>query len=181
MEFDKQKNETFPDIKIFKNALREDNRGYFKKVYSKEFSESLSFKVNEVYFSKNKKDVVRGIHYQNKDAGLAKIIKCVSGEILDFFIDLRLGSSTYGQYSSQIISEKNCLSILIPYGFGHGFSVLSEEATVLYIQDGDYNPEAELGINPLSIEFDWLVKKPIVSDRDLNLPNFVKENKQFYL
>lgn len=171
----------FSDIKVINNDVYKDNRGYFKKLYSTELNEYLNFEIDEVYFSKNKKNVVRGIHYQNKTNGLAKIVKCVSGQILDFFIDLRKESSSYGQHSSKIISEENSLSILVPYGFGHGFSVLSEEATVLYLQDGSYKPEAELGINPLSIDFDWRVSKPIVSDRDLNLPNFLEGDKQFYL
>lgn len=164
--------ETISDIKLIENKIHFDTRGSLSKIFFQQISESLSFSINEVFYSTNLKNVIRGIHFQNKIEELKKIITCVDGEILDFFIDLRPTSKTFGMYSSVNISSENGLSVYIPEGFGHGFSVLSQSATVLYLQSGNYNILAEEGINPLSIEFDWQVKNPILSTRDLNHPDY---------
>ena len=84
-------------------------------------------------------------------------------------------SPTYGQFDSVIISEENNLSVFIPYGFGHGFSVLSKEATVLYLQQGTYDKSQEETINPLGIQFDWKVSNPILSEKDRKAEEFTKQ------
>lgn len=165
----------FHDLKIIKSSKIKDSRGYFLKNFNKELNKIINFQIDEVYYSKNIQNVIRGIHYQRKKSELAKIIKCVDGEILDFFIDLRKKSPTYGKFDSIIISEENNLSIFIPYGFGHGFSVLSKEATVLYLQQGNHDKSEEETINPLSIDFDWKVSNPILSEKDRNAEEFTKQ------
>lgn len=174
-------NKYLDEVKIIENEVFNDNRGFFTKFFHKNLRKVLDFEINEIFYSKNYHGVIRGVHYQKQDKQLGKIIKCVSGEVLDFFIDLRKNSNTYGQYSSQLISERNNLSVFIPKGFGHGFSVLSENATVIYLQSGDYNPKMEGGIHPLSLEFDWKVINPIISERDSNHPHFDLDNKDFKL
>ena len=89
---------------------------------------------------------------------------------LDVVIDLRKDSDTFGEIDEFKLTKKEG-SIYIPEGFGHGFSVLSETATILYIQDGEYKSEYEIGVNPLSLDYDWQVEDPIVSDKDSNLPS----------
>ena len=103
----------------------------------------------------HQENVIRGIHYQKHPHVLTKLVFCKSGEILDFFIDLRKDSSTYGEFGSMYLSEKNKQAILIPYGFGHGCASLKENTTILYLQEGIYNPEYEYGINPFSFDFQW--------------------------
>jgi len=174
-------NKLLKDVKIIENDKFFDKRGFFTKFFHKEIRESLGFNINEIFYSENYHGVIRGIHYQKKDEKLGKIIKCVTGEVLDFFIDLRKNSKTFGHYSSQVISEENNLSVFVPEGFGHGFSVLSDQATVIYLQSGEYNPKMEGGIHPLSIDFDWEVESPIISDRDNNHPNFNLDIKEFKL
>ena len=165
----------FKDVKIIKSSKIQDQRGYFLKNFNKELNEIIKFQIDEVYYSKNIQNVIRGIHYQRKKSELTKIIKCVDGEILDFFIDLRKMSPTYGQFDSVIISEENNLSVFIPYGFGHGFSVLSKEATVLYLQQGNHDKPEEETINPLGMDFDWRVSNPILSEKDRNAEEFTKQ------
>jgi dTDP-4-dehydrorhamnose 3,5-epimerase len=165
----------FHDVKIINSSKIKDSRGYFLKNFYKELNETLKFEIDEVYYSKNIKNVIRGIHYQRTKAGLNKIIKCIDGEILDFFIDLRKNSPTYGEFDSVRISEENNLSIFIPYGFGHGFSVLSKAATVLYLQQGNYDKSQEETINPLSMGFDWKVSNPILSEKDRVAQGFTKQ------
>ena len=160
-----------PEVKTIQNSISRDERGYFNKMYFKELSQNLNFFIDEVFYSVNKKNVIRGIHYQNEEEELEKIITCVDGEVLDFFIDLRKSSKNYGKHSSITLSSDNKSSVYIPKGFGHGFSVLSENATVLYLQSGNYNADAERGVNPLSVDFDWQVDVPIMSQRDLSHPD----------
>tara|TARA_S200000501_G_scaffold348976_1_gene364688 strand:+ start:353 stop:898 length:546 start_codon:yes stop_codon:yes gene_type:complete len=169
------------DIKVIENEKFFDERGFFSKIFHKEIKKNLKINIDEIFYSVNKKGVIRGIHYQKKDKQLGKIVGCLDGEILDFFIDLRKDSETYGKFSSEIINSKNNISIFVPEGFGHGFSVLSKSATVIYLQSGDYDPKHEGGINPLSIDFDWNVDDPILSERDSNHPRFNLNNQEFKL
>ena len=108
----------FEDVKIIKSSKIQDQRGYFLKNFNKELNEIIKFQIDEVYYSKNIQNVIRGIHYQRKKSELTKIIKCVDGEILDFFIDLRKMSPTYGQFDSIIICEiPNILNICFSLSF----------------------------------------------------------------
>jgi len=166
-------------VKLIENFDFFDSRGSFSKIYNKDLKQILNFEISEVFYSSNKKNVIRGIHYQTGKNQLAKLVKCIDGEILDFFIDLREDSKTFGQYSSHILSRESNKTVYIPKGHGHGFSVLSEQATILYIQDGDYNSSSEYGISPLSVDFDWNVNNPVISEKDLKLPtyeNFIKKS-----
>tara|TARA_B100001057_G_scaffold325878_1_gene326082 strand:- start:872 stop:1417 length:546 start_codon:yes stop_codon:yes gene_type:complete len=181
MNININKHPTLNDVRIIKNDDFTDERGYFTKIYFEKIKKNLDFNIDEIFYSINNKGVIRGIHYQKKEKKLGKIIKCIDGEIIDFFIDLRKDSNTFGTYSSEILSKENNLSIYIPQGFGHGFSVISDKATVVYLQSGDYDFDSEGGIDPLSFNFDWKVEKPIISSRDTNHPPFDLDNKEFKL
>jgi len=172
---------SLPEVKILENISFSDNRGGFNKIFSNQIKNIFDDQIIEVFYSKNKKDVIRGIHFQKDPYQISKIINCVEGKILDFYIDLRKNSLTFGTFSSQVLSSKNNLSVFIPKGFGHGFSVLSNSATVLYLQSGSYIPESEGGINPLSVNFDWQISHPIISNRDSNHPNFTTTNDEMKL
>ena len=181
MENNIHSDEILSNVKIVENLNKIDNRGSFLKFYSNEIKENFNIDVTEVFYSKNKQNVIRGVHFQRPPGDLAKIIKCIDGLILDFFIDLRKDSETFGKFSSIELSSENNLSLYIPKGFGHGFSVLSQTATVLYLQSGEYNTVLEGGINPLSIDFNWRVENPIISERDSSHPNFQLDNNIFKL
>ena len=159
----------FAEVKVVRYNKKEDLRGLFVKVFtSEDFKEEIG-NLDEVYYSISDKNVIRGIHLQSKPFGLIKLVTCVDGRVNDFFIDLRSSSNNYKKFGS--IELDNETAIVIPYGYGHGFSVLSEKAIVMYCQNGSFNEENEFGVNPLSVNFDWGVSNPILSERDNNLPH----------
>ena len=168
MEFHKTSH-VFDEVKIYKGKIFEDNRGFFSKPFygeliSKEFSHSY-----EVLISKSKKNVIRGLHFQTPPHSVSKIVYCVDGSIKDVFIDLRKGSSTYGMFDHVYLDSVEPLSVFIPEGFGHGFSVLSDTATVLYLQSGEFNEESDSGIYYDSAGIDWEIQNPIISEKDSQL------------
>ena len=170
MEIKVQSDETLEEVKIIKNNVFKDQRGKFVKYFYSEINQNLNFNIDEVYYSVNNQGVIRGIHYQSNEEPLEKIITCIDGEILDLIIDMRPDSKEYGKFTSVNLSDKNNLSVYVPKGFGHGFSVLSKTATVQYLQSGNYSPKYELGLNPISLDFNWCVENPIISKKDLKLP-----------
>ena len=170
----KSYSEQFPEIKIVSFEKRRDDRGYLLKTFTSQELQQEIESLDEIYYSFSKKNIIRGIHMQTKPYGLIKLVTCVNGLINDFFIDLRISSPTYKQFGSIELNDEQ--GVIIPYGFGHGFSVLSETATVLYVQNGLYNKENEIGVNPLSLSFDWKVSDPILSERDKSLPNIDSVN-----
>lgn len=97
----------------------------------------------------------------------------IKGKIFDVAVDIRKGSSTYGKWVSAILSEDNKKMLWIPPGFAHGFCVL-EDAEFLYKATKEYAPELERGViwNDPTINISWPIDKPIISERDKNLPHF---------
>jgi len=163
-----------PDIKLFSSTQHSDPRGVFRKPF---FSENLSKnidEVREVIVSTSHKNVIRGLHFQIPPRGLAKLITCIEGEVKDVFVDLRKKSSTYLKHDYVILSQDNNKSVLIPEGFAHGFSVLSEKASVLYLQSKDYSEVHDKGINPLSLDIDWGLEDYIISKKDEMLPSITE-------
>ena len=155
-----------------------DERGYFFESFNE-----LTFKQNNIDFnwvqdnqSSSKYGVIRGLHFQKPPFAQTKLIRVLQGEILDVVVDLRHASKTFGQSYSILLSSQNHLQLLIPKGFAHGFSVLSETADVMYKCDELYNKESESGIlfNDPKLGIDWKVDadKMVVSSKDLILPAF---------
>ena len=97
--------------------------------------------------SKSNKGVIRGLHYQIKPNAQTTLVRVVSGAIVDFVVDIRMGSPTFGQYISEIISEQNHKQILIPEGFAHGFLTLTDNVNMLYKMDSFYSPDHDRILN----------------------------------
>ncbi|HZH00201.1 MAG TPA: dTDP-4-dehydrorhamnose 3,5-epimerase, partial [Flavisolibacter sp.] len=120
--------------------------------------------------------VIRGLHYQAEPFAQAKLVRVLEGVILDVAVDIRKNSPTYGKSFSIELSAENKKQLFIPHGFAHGFSVLSENATVLYKCDQFYNKESEKGIRfddpVLNIDWKMDAANAIVSEKDLILPLF---------
>tara|TARA_R110000744_G_C19332042_1_gene558677 strand:- start:347 stop:892 length:546 start_codon:yes stop_codon:yes gene_type:complete len=162
---------------ILEPTLFKDERGHFFESFNaKNFNEAIGEEVafvqdNQSYSSKG---VVRAIHYQRDEFAQAKLVRVLSGRVLDVAVDLRKNSTTYGKHYSIELSAKNKKQLFIPKGFGHGFSVLSESAEFFYKCDNFYNKASEGGIiyNDPSLNIDW--KLPLeeikVSEKDLELP-----------
>lgn len=162
----------FSDIKLTEGVFFQDERGALKKVMYGEALKDLINPISEVIISTSKKNVIRGLHFQNPPHEVTKLVTCVSGKILDCFLDIRKDSTTYGSYSSIYLEEDDNKAILIPKGFAHGFSVISNEATVVYLQSGHFSEKHDKSINPLSLNIDWKVIDCKLSDKDKNAVPF---------
>ena len=164
--------EVFEDIKYFKGKFFPDERGFFKKPFYGSNLDDYFKKVSEVLVSKSKKNVIRGLHFQTPPHEVSKIVHCVEGKVKDVFLDLRKDSPTYGKHDSVYLDDDKNITVLIPKGFAHGFSVLSENATVVYLQSGDFNEASDSGIYCLDLGIDWEVDNPVLSEKDQNLAKF---------
>lgn len=148
----------------------EDNRGSFTKTFHEpEFTtEGLNFEVKEEYFSTSVKGVFRGLHFQNPPMELHKLVFCVSGRVTDYIVDLRVGSSTYGQYVEFELDSEHPSAICAPIGTAHGFYVKSDIAVMQYKVSQIYNAAADTGILYSTFDFAKNIKQPIMSQRDQN-------------
>ncbi len=153
-----------------------DARGYFFEAFNqREFDE----KVGPVRFvqdneSKSRYGVLRGLHFQKGEHAQAKLVRVVSGSVLDVAVDLREGSSTYGKWHAEELTGENHRMVFIPRGFAHGFAVLSEEVVFQYKCDNFYSPSAEGGIawNDPGLGIDWRLPEAdiLLSEKDKHHP-----------
>ncbi|SEO49775.1 dTDP-4-dehydrorhamnose 3,5-epimerase [Flavobacterium sp. CF108] len=157
-----------------------DERGYFFESYSKAKFQDLGVEVDFIQDNQSfsRYGTLRGLHYQNPPFAQTKLVRVLQGEIVDIVVDLRKGSLTYGKTFSVLLSAENKKQLLIPQGFAHGFSVISETASVMYKCDQVYNKASEGGIkydDPL-LNIDWVIdlNKAIISEKDQTLP-FIQE------
>ena len=170
-------NKTFiKDLLILEPQLFKDERGFFYESYNKNNLDKI---INIVFVqdneSKSNKGVIRGLHFQKPPFEQTKLVRCVSGSILDVAVDLRKNSKTYGKSFSVELSSENNKQLFVPKGFAHGFQVISDEAIVNYKVDNFYNPKSDSGIiwNDKDLLIDWnLDIKPVVSVKDLKLISF---------
>ena len=164
------------DLKIIEPKVFGDQRGYFFETWNKSVFEAAG--INFVPVQQNESSstygVVRGLHFQLNPYSQAKLVRCVVGKVLDVAVDVRNGSPTYGKHLSVELSEENKRQFLIPRGFAHGFSVLSDYAVFAYLCDNPYNKESEGGIifNDPELAIDWKIPqdKMIFSERDMSHP-----------
>ena len=160
----------FKDLLIIESQKYLDKRGEFREILV-EKNIKIKFPFNVI--SKSKKNVIRGLHYQVKKPQ-GKFISVIKGEILDVALDLRKKSKTFGKHYKILLSEKNCKSIYIPEGFAHGFSSLAKENIIIYSCTNYRNKNGERGIlwNDKNLKIDWMIKKPIISEKDKQNPKF---------
>lgn len=179
-EFEKQEIE---DVILIKPKVFGDKRGFFMETYKKsEFSENgINVEFNQDNHSKSSAKVLRGLHYQAKPYGQAKLVRCVQGRIYDVAVDIRPKSKTFGKYVKVELSEDNKNMLFIPEGFAHGFVVLSDEAELCYKASGEYNPDADRGLlwNDNDIKIDWEIDfEPVLSCKDKIQPALKYINKE---
>lgn len=170
---------------ILEPRIFKDARGYFFESFSqREFEE----KVGPVRFVQDNESmstygVMRGLHFQRPPYTQSKLVRCVSGRVLDVAVDIRLGSPTYGQHVAVELSAENHRQFFISKGFAHGFAVLSETAVFQYKCDEFYHPEADDGISILdgSLGIDWRIPtdKAILSEKDTRHGMFVDFKSPF--
>lgn len=175
-----------PGLIICEPTVFGDSRGLFFEAYNEN-----AFKANGITNaflqdnqSRSSQGVIRGLHYQLNPHAQAKLVRVLEGVILDVAVDIRKGSPTYGKHFSIELSAENKKQLFIPAGFAHGFSVLSESATVLYKCDHLYNKQSEGGIrfDDPELGIDWKVntQQAVVSDKDIALPTFKESVTNFH-
>ena len=162
----------FPGLVIIEPTVFTDSRGYFFESFNQN-----NFKQNGIATSfvqdnqsKSAYGVIRGLHYQLAPYAQTKLIRVLTGAIIDVVVDLRTGSPTFGKAFSLELSAENHKQLLVPKGFAHGFSVISPTTEVIYKCDSFYNKEAEAGIafDDAALNINWQVpaNKVIISDKD---------------
>ena len=178
------------DVKIIEPAVFGDHRGFFTESYSKEaFNEvGITFDfVQDNHSLSVEAGVIRGLHFQKGEAAQTKLIRVVSGAVLDVIVDIRKGSPTYGKSEGYILSADNQRQLLVPKGFAHGFVTLTPNVNFLYKCDNYYNAEADAGIafDDPALGIDWPLdlSKAILSEKDKQHPtlaSFENENPFIY-
>jgi dTDP-4-dehydrorhamnose 3,5-epimerase len=155
-----------------------DVRGDFGKVWVRE--DFPGFSMAETFYSKSKKDVIRGFHYIKRPATQKRIVACLHGQVRDVVVDIRKGSPTYGKYVSIDLDSKVNKAVFIGKGFAHGFHSL-EDSILFYLIDGRYDKTLDRGIryDDPQIGVDWGVKKPIISERDAAHPPLKDADNNF--
>lgn len=163
---------------IIEPRIFTDDRGYFFESYSKAAFEAAGLHYDFVQDNQSKSvyGTVRGLHFQKGEHAQAKLVRVLEGTVLDVAVDLRRASPTYGQYVSVELSAENNRQLMIPRGFAHGFSVLSETAVFAYKCDNLYCRESEGGIrfDDPTLAIDWRIDpaKALTSDKDKLHPYF---------
>ncbi|WP_421568444.1 dTDP-4-dehydrorhamnose 3,5-epimerase [Lactiplantibacillus plantarum] len=172
------------DVKIIEPAVFGDKRGFFTETYSdRDFKEAgIDFDfIQDNQSLSAEAGVLRGLHFQRAKAAQTKLIRVVTGAVLDVIVDVRAGSPTYGEWEGYIISESNHRQLLVPRGFAHGFVTLTDNVNFLYKCDNYYNAEADGGITfmdkDLSINWPIDCDQAITSDKDAKQQTF-KEFEQ---
>ena len=164
----------FNGLKVLETKHFADARGAFRKFFSRDEYCALGFAMDfcEDYYSVNKKDVIRGMHFQIPPCDHEKLVYVTSGRIIDVCLDIRKNSPTYGKFYSIELTADVAKCIYIPKGFAHGFISLEDDTCVHYLQTSCYNKECDRGIRYDSFGFDWSIENPILSERDLSHPRF---------
>lgn len=174
---------TISEVILIEPKVFSDGRGSFLETYK--YSDFARMGIEEYFvqdnYSKSFKGVLRGLHFQKNPNAQGKLIQCLKGKIFDVVVDIRKGSSTFGQWVSAELSEENNLMLYVPAGFAHGFVVLSEAANVIYKCTREYSPEDDRGIiwNDLDINIHWPVKDPVLSEKDKNHPALKDADNNF--
>lgn len=162
-----------------------DDRGFFMETYTKrDFVENgIKDEFVQDNHSWSIKNTLRGLHFQKEPYAQSKLVRCISGEILDVAVDIRKDSRTFGKHVKVKLSSENKEMLYIPEGFAHGFLVLSDYAEVIYKVNRFYNKEADSGIvwNDEDLGIEWPVSNPILSQKDRNLPRLRDLKKEMGL
>jgi dTDP-4-dehydrorhamnose 3,5-epimerase len=165
-------------LKVIEPRVFKDGRGYFFEAYNQRTLEEAGIDATFVQDNQARSayGVIRGLHYQVGEYAQAKLVRVIEGEVLDVVVDIRPGSSTYGQWFSIRLSAENKRQLFVPRGFAHGYAVLSPTAEFFYKCDNFYSKDNEGGIryNDPKLGVDWEIPedKQLLSEKDEGLPVF---------
>lgn len=163
-------------------VVRPDDRGLFLEWYkSTSFAAAVGhpLTIAQANNSVSRKDVLRGIHYAVVPPGQAKFVYCPRGAVMDFVVDIRDGSPTFGAWDAVRLDDVDRRGIYVGEGLGHAFVSLSDDASVTYLCSTEYDPAREFTISPFDpdLAIDWGIAEPVLSDRDRDAPT-VKEARE---
>lgn len=160
--------------------VHKDDRGEFVEWYRFDHLAAIAgrnLQLRQANSSISKFGVLRGIHFSELEPGQAKYVTCTSGTVLDFVVDIRVGSPTFGKWDSVFLDDKKHNSVFISEGLGHAFLSLSEDAFVTYLVSDVYKAQSEHGINPLDPEIglDFEIDSPLLlSPKDSDAPGLLE-------
>ena len=169
---------SIPDSYEITPVQRADDRGVFLEWYRFDKLEEAAghpLNLRQANTSVSKKGVVRGIHFADIPPGQAKYVTVTHGAVIDYVIDIRVGSPTFGQWDSVRLDTVDRRAIYLSEGLGHAFVALTDDATVSYLVSDTYNASAEHGINPLDptigLVFPEEAGEPLLSPKDTDAPS----------
>ncbi|MFW2612210.1 dTDP-4-dehydrorhamnose 3,5-epimerase [Aliarcobacter butzleri] len=177
------------DIVVIEPVVHGDNRGYFVETFREDkLEEFIGYKINfcQDNESKSSKGVLRGLHYQLAPYAQTKLVRVISGKVLDVAVDIRKNSPTFGKYVAVELSADNKKQLLIPRGFAHGFVVLEDNTIFAYKVDNYYSPESDRGIafDDKNLNIDWNLNKEELnlSAKDIKQPKLfeIKDDKELF-
>ncbi|MCC8250609.1 dTDP-4-dehydrorhamnose 3,5-epimerase family protein [Saccharothrix luteola] len=160
----------------FTPSVFPDDRGMFVAPYQEAaFTEAVGhpMKIAQTNHSVSKRGVVRGVHYADTPPGQAKYVHCPRGRMIDIVVDLRVGSPTFGEWDAMELSEGLFNSVYLPEGVGHALMALEDDTVASYLCSEGFNPKAEHGIHPLSMDLPFPSGiTPVLSPKDASAPTF---------
>ena len=176
--------QSIPDVVLIEPKVFGDSRGFFYESFNeKVFREATGMQSAFVQdnHSRSSKGVLRGLHYQLPPRAQGKLVRVVRGAVFDVAVDIRKDSPTYGQWVGATLTEDNHRQLWVPPGLAHGFLVLSESADFLYKTTDYYSPEHERCIrwDDPELAINWPCAKPVLLQRDLDLPDFATLLRQY--
>lgn len=174
-----------PDLLVFEPKVFEDARGYFFESFNAKHFTDAGINPNFVQDNQSfsSRGVLRGLHYQLEPMAQSKLVRVLSGEVIDVAVDIRKGSPTFGKWFSILLSAENKKQLYVPRGFAHGYAVLSETAEFFYKCDNFYSKENERGImfNDTTLNIDWGMNldDAIISEKDMVNKSFAEAEMNF--
>jgi dTDP-4-dehydrorhamnose 3,5-epimerase len=161
-----------PGCYVVRPKVLRDSRGSFVKTFHSPRFAELGMRTDwkEEYYSFSSAGVVRGMHFQAPPAEHAKLVFCLAGDVLDVVVDLRRGSPAFGQARGFSLSGENRCGVYVPVGCAHGFATFASESLMYYKVTSVHAPDQDAGIAWDSIDIDWGMRDPSLSERDQGHP-----------
>jgi dTDP-4-dehydrorhamnose 3,5-epimerase len=160
------------DLLIIKPRVFEDPRGYFFESYNKETFTKHQILVDFIQDNQSlsHRGVLRGLHFQSPPFAQGKLVRVITGAVLDVAVDIRKNSPTYGEHVTIELTEENKTMFYIPPGFAHGFATLRDNTIFSYKCTQTYHKESEGTVlwNDLDLKIDWQLQNPLLSEKDMN-------------
>ena len=171
-------------VYIFEPKVFRDHRGFFMESFNRRVFENLGFNfdfIQDNHSLSAEAGTLRGLHYQMDPMAQTKLVRVLSGAVLDVVVDIRKGSPTYGQWTGELLTADNFRNILVPKGFAHGVLTLVPNTELLYKVDEYYSPEHDRAIrwNDPELNIQWAWSDPMLSDKDKNAPYLREAENNF--